>query len=64
MGVAGDVSYTCETAAHFFLYQVAPRWDQFHTQVKTASVQVHMEAVTWSCNRLAIVGRPCHVITM
>ena len=22
LGVAGDVSYTCETAGHFFLYQV------------------------------------------
>lgn len=24
LGVLGDVAYTCETAAHFFLYQV--RW--------------------------------------
>ena len=23
LGVQGDVSYTCETAAHFFLYQVS-----------------------------------------
>ena len=22
LGVVGDVSYTCETAGHFFLYQV------------------------------------------
>ena len=22
LGVAGDVAYTCETAGHFFLYQV------------------------------------------
>ena len=25
LGVQGDVSYTCETAAHFFLYQVSYR---------------------------------------
>jgi len=24
LGVPGDVSYTCETAGHFYLYQVAP----------------------------------------
>jgi len=24
LGVQGDVSYTCETAAHFYLYQVNP----------------------------------------
>jgi len=23
LGVQGDVSYTCETAAHFYLYQVS-----------------------------------------
>jgi len=23
LGVAGDVAYTCETAGHFFLYQVS-----------------------------------------
>ena len=26
LGVAGDVAYTCETAGHFFLYQVRCSW--------------------------------------
>ncbi|XP_067939363.1 RNA helicase aquarius-like [Watersipora subatra] len=29
LGVEGDVSYTCETAAHFFLYQVLSRWERY-----------------------------------
>ena len=29
MGVAGDVSYTCETAAHFWLLHVLSRWEKF-----------------------------------
>lgn len=29
MGVAGDVSYTCETAAHFWLLHVLARWEKF-----------------------------------
>ena len=26
---SGDVSYTCETAGHFYLYQVLSRWEKF-----------------------------------
>ncbi|KAL5463485.1 hypothetical protein EMCRGX_G032381 [Ephydatia muelleri] len=33
-GVSGDVAYTCETAGHFFLYQVHSRWEQFVAKVK------------------------------
>ena len=29
IGVAGDVAYTCETAAHFFLHHVLARWQKF-----------------------------------
>ena len=29
LGVAGDVAYTCETAAHFWLLHVLARWEQF-----------------------------------
>ncbi|XP_053682709.1 RNA helicase aquarius isoform X2 [Sabethes cyaneus] len=29
LGVAGDVAYTCETAGHFFLYQIIARWEKF-----------------------------------
>ena len=29
LGVAGDVSYTCETAAHFWLLHVLAQWEKF-----------------------------------
>lgn len=29
LGVTGDVSYTCETAGHFYLYQVIAGWEKF-----------------------------------
>ena len=29
LGVAGDVAYTCETAAHFWLLHVLARWEKF-----------------------------------
>ncbi|XP_030854514.1 RNA helicase aquarius isoform X2 [Strongylocentrotus purpuratus] len=34
LGVPGDVSYTCETAGHFYLYQVVARWEKFLSKVK------------------------------
>uniref|UniRef100_A0A8C6UHK6 RNA helicase aquarius n=1 Tax=Neogobius melanostomus TaxID=47308 RepID=A0A8C6UHK6_9GOBI len=34
LDVPGDVSYTCETAGHFYLYQVISRWEQYLSQVK------------------------------
>uniref|UniRef100_A0AAF5PUK5 Intron-binding protein aquarius n=3 Tax=Wuchereria bancrofti TaxID=6293 RepID=A0AAF5PUK5_WUCBA len=33
LGVGGDVSYTCETAGYFFLYQVFARWEKFESDV-------------------------------
>ena len=27
--VTGDVASTCETAGHFFLYHIFPRWEQY-----------------------------------
>nr|XP_002131605.1 RNA helicase aquarius [Ciona intestinalis] len=33
LGVPGDVSYTCETACHFFLYQVLSRWEKYERSV-------------------------------
>lgn len=33
LGVAGDVAYTCETAGHFFLYQVCDAPGEGHTYV-------------------------------
>lgn len=34
LDVPGDVSYTCETAGHFFLYQVQARWEKFLMSIK------------------------------
>ncbi|KAF6725043.1 Intron-binding protein aquarius [Oryzias melastigma] len=34
LGVPGDVSYTCETAGHFYLYQVMSRWEEYMSKVK------------------------------
>jgi len=34
LGVKGDVSYTCETAGHFYLYQVLSRWEKFEEDIK------------------------------
>jgi len=33
--VAGDVAYTCETAGHFFLYQILARWERFLSRVRS-----------------------------
>ncbi|XP_052775236.1 RNA helicase aquarius-like [Mya arenaria] len=32
--VAGDVSYTCETAGYFFIYQVLARWEEFLANIR------------------------------
>uniref|UniRef100_A0A5F8GCW4 RNA helicase aquarius n=2 Tax=Monodelphis domestica TaxID=13616 RepID=A0A5F8GCW4_MONDO len=40
LGVPGDVSYTCETAGHFFLYQVMSRWEEYISKVKSKSSKV------------------------
>lgn len=37
LGVPGDVSYTCETAGHFFLYQVMSRWEEYLSKVSSKS---------------------------
>jgi len=37
LGVSGDVAYTCETAGHFFLYQVLSRWEEYMSHVKVQS---------------------------
>lgn len=34
LGVQGDQAYTCETAGHFFLYQVLARYERFLASVK------------------------------
>lgn len=40
LGVAADVDYSCETAAHFFLFNVVSRWEEYEHHVrKAASVE-------------------------
>nr|XP_018901599.1 PREDICTED: intron-binding protein aquarius [Bemisia tabaci] len=36
LDVTGDVAYTCETSAHFFLYHVLARWERYLAIVKPA----------------------------
>ena len=38
--MSGDVAYTCETAGHFYLYQVLSRWEQYTSKVKPLSKKV------------------------
>ncbi|KAM8833729.1 RNA helicase aquarius isoform 2-T3 [Synchiropus picturatus] len=45
LDVPGDVSYTCETAGHFYLYQVISRWEEFQSKVKPKQGQT-AEAAT------------------
>jgi intron-binding protein aquarius len=35
LGVPGDVAYTCETAGHFYNYEILPRWEQFLVAMET-----------------------------
>ncbi|XP_036398844.1 RNA helicase aquarius [Megalops cyprinoides] len=47
LGVPGDVSYTCETAGHFYLYQVMSRWEEYMSKVKPKpGRQVNVEDVS------------------
>nr|XP_034177201.1 RNA helicase aquarius [Osmia lignaria]XP_034177203.1 RNA helicase aquarius [Osmia lignaria] len=34
LNVKGDVAYTCETAGHFFMYQILARWERFEARIK------------------------------
>ena len=43
LGVPGDVTYTCETAKYFYLYQISSRWEEYmyklnEDQHKTSSL--------------------------
>ncbi|KAI1895297.1 hypothetical protein AGOR_G00104840 [Albula goreensis] len=47
LDVPGDVSYTCETAGHFYLYQVMSRWEEYMSKVKPKpGRQVNVEDVS------------------
>uniref|UniRef100_A0A8C5HLF1 RNA helicase aquarius n=1 Tax=Gouania willdenowi TaxID=441366 RepID=A0A8C5HLF1_GOUWI len=46
LGVPGDVSYTCETAGYFYLYQVISRWEEYMSKVNPKQgKKVEVEAV-------------------
>ncbi|KAF3845008.1 hypothetical protein F7725_008171 [Dissostichus mawsoni] len=46
LDVPGDVSYTCETAGHFYLYQVISRWEEYMSKVRPKqSKEVEVQAV-------------------
>lgn len=39
--VPGDVSYTCETAGYFYIYQVLARWEEFQSKIRKLKVCFH-----------------------
>ena len=49
LGVPGDVAYTCETAGHFFLYQVVSRWEEFMSRVKPLANEVRYLCFMYTC---------------
>uniref|UniRef100_A0A915PS17 Intron-binding protein aquarius n=1 Tax=Setaria digitata TaxID=48799 RepID=A0A915PS17_9BILA len=44
LDVTGDVSYTCETAGYFFLYQVFARWEKFESDVARSIINANPSA--------------------
>ncbi|CAF3629326.1 unnamed protein product [Rotaria socialis] len=37
LNVEGDLSYTCETAAHFYLYNVLSRWEEYLSKINQSN---------------------------
>ncbi|CAF0926502.1 unnamed protein product [Adineta ricciae] len=37
LNVTGDLSYTCETAAHFYLYNVLSRWEEYLSKINQSN---------------------------
>ena len=40
LDVKGDVAYTCETAGHFYLYQILSRWEQYQNIIRPKNGKV------------------------
>ena len=58
LDVVGDVAYTCETAGHFYLYQVLSRWEQYTNKVKPLSKKVSCLvdcSVVWHCSVYLVI---------
>ena len=45
LGVTGDVSYTCETAGYFYLYQVISRWEKFISEIESYNGEKYTSSV-------------------
>lgn len=43
LDVTGDVSYTCETAGHFYLYEIIARWEKFLNDVESSKSEMSAE---------------------
>jgi len=39
LNVTGDVSYTCETAGYFYLYEIIARWEKFINELEATANQ-------------------------
>ena len=59
LDVAGDVAYTCETAGHFFLYQILARWERFLSRVRPATGKVCVVLSSKYCRHWT--SQPCSV---
>lgn len=45
LGVIGDVSYTCETAGYFYLYQVISRQEKFLSEIENYKDEKYTETI-------------------
>ena len=57
LGVAGDMAYTCETAAHFWLLHVLSRWEKFLADCRSAA---HPDCVQDSSPSRCSHPLPCY----
>ena len=51
------MSYTCETAGHFFLYQIMARWENYSSKVKVLANKVGGVVgcgLSWSCDLFSL----------
>lgn len=49
LNVPGDVSYTCETAGHFYMYHILARWEEFLSAVKPYKNKEIYESIIGQC---------------
>lgn len=49
LNVSGDVSYTCETAGHFYMYHILARWEEFLSKVKSSKNKETYNGIISEC---------------